>query len=316
MKEWKGFTKGVNLGGWMSQCDYSDDRLQNFIKEEDFAVIAGWGLDHVRLPIDYNVLENTDGTYKEEGFALVERAIGWAKQNGLNIVLDIHKTKGYSFDVGEKQEGFFEKEELQEHFYQLWEQLAKRFGHDPEHIAFELLNEVTDDKVSATWNRIADTCIARIRTIAPEVVILVGSYWNNHSSAVKALNPPYDDKVVYNFHSYDPIEFTHMGAGWVDTIDRSLRPRLAEVGTTEAYFEDLFAEAIAYAEKNGTVLYCGEYGVINNAQPEDVVAWYKLIHAVLERHHISRAAWSYRQMDFGLADPWLDGVRDELIKYL
>ena len=40
MKEFKGFTRGVNLGGWFSQCDYSDDRLNNFIVEEDFARIA------------------------------------------------------------------------------------------------------------------------------------------------------------------------------------------------------------------------------------------------------------------------------------
>ena len=38
-----GFVRGVNLGGWMSQCDYSEDRLEHFITERDFAVIASWG---------------------------------------------------------------------------------------------------------------------------------------------------------------------------------------------------------------------------------------------------------------------------------
>ena len=32
----KGFYKGINFGGWLSQCDYSDERLNGFIKEEDF----------------------------------------------------------------------------------------------------------------------------------------------------------------------------------------------------------------------------------------------------------------------------------------
>ena len=53
-----GYYRGVNLGGWLSQCDYSDEKLDNFIKEQDFDKIASWGLDHVRIPIDYNVLEN------------------------------------------------------------------------------------------------------------------------------------------------------------------------------------------------------------------------------------------------------------------
>ena len=29
-----GIQKGVNLGGWFSQCDYSEDRLNNFITED------------------------------------------------------------------------------------------------------------------------------------------------------------------------------------------------------------------------------------------------------------------------------------------
>ena len=51
-----GFYRGVNLGGWMSQCDYSDERLSGFITEADFARIRSWGFDHVRIPIDYNVI--------------------------------------------------------------------------------------------------------------------------------------------------------------------------------------------------------------------------------------------------------------------
>ena len=52
-----GFNKGINLGGWFSQCDYSEERLNNFIHEEDVTKIASWGFDHVRLPVDYNILQ-------------------------------------------------------------------------------------------------------------------------------------------------------------------------------------------------------------------------------------------------------------------
>ena len=61
-----GFTRGVNLGGWMSQCDYSEDRLEHFITEADIAKIASWGLDHVRIPVDYNGFE--DELLREQGF--------------------------------------------------------------------------------------------------------------------------------------------------------------------------------------------------------------------------------------------------------
>ena len=35
-----GFYRGVNLGGWLSQCDYSEERLNSFITEDDFRQIA------------------------------------------------------------------------------------------------------------------------------------------------------------------------------------------------------------------------------------------------------------------------------------
>ena len=317
MKEFKGFTRGVNLGGWFSQCDYSDDRLNNFIVEEDFSRIAALGLDHVRLPFDFNIIESKDGSaVLEEGYAHLSRAIGWARKYGLNIILDLHKTAGFSFDDGEAETGFFESEAYQNRFYAIWEQMATRFGHDPEHVAFELLNEVTDPAYIDTWNRVVSTCIAKIRVIAPEVIILVGSYWNNHVSAVRALDKPADDRIVYNFHCYEPLMFTHQGAPWVKGMDTSFRQPFTESETSTAYFEEMFAEAVKYAEEQGTVLYCGEYGVIDRANAEDELEWYKVINGVFTAHKIGRAAWTWKGMDFELCGPRMAAVLPELVRYM
>lgn len=304
------------MGGWLSQCDYSEDRLNNFITEPDFQTIASWGLDHVRLPIDYNILENEDGTYKEDGFQRIERALVLAEKYGLHTVIDLHKTAGFSFDFGENESGFFESEKFQERFYRLWEELAKRFGDRPDKAAFELLNEVTDQKFIDAWNRIAKECIRRIRVYAPDTLILVGSYWNNSPEAVKDLEKPYDDKVIYNFHCYSPLEFTHQGASWAQEIDQDARYRFEDVEITPELFEKLFLPAIEKAKSYGTTVYCGEYGVIDIAAPEDILKWYKVINSVFEKHNIARAAWSYKKMNFGLSDSRMDKVRDELIKYL
>jgi aryl-phospho-beta-D-glucosidase BglC (GH1 family) len=315
MKDFKGFKKGVDLGGWLSQCDYSDKRLNHFIEEEDFKKIASWGADHVRLPFDYNIIEEEDGTRKPEGFAHIDRAIKWAKENNLNIVLDLHKTAGFSFYFGEGQIGFFDDPALQERFYVLWEDMSKRYGNDPA-IAFELLNEVTDQEYSDRWNKIIKTAIGRIRKIASDTVILVGGYWNNSPAAVKDLEAPYDDKVVYNIHCYDPLFFTHQGAMWIREMDHSLRFTYEESKATKEYFLGAFKEAYDKAVANNTTLYCGEYGVIENATPEDTLKWYKAINAAFEELNIGRSAWSYKSMNFGLSDKRMAGVIDELVKYL
>lgn len=311
----KGFYRGINLGGWLSQCDYSEDRLNHFITEPDFEKIASWGLDHVRIPIDYNVLENEDGSYIESGFARLEKALELAKKYGLKAIIDLHKTAGFSFDEGEQETGFFDSDKYQERFYRLWEELAKHFGKDTDNVAFELLNEVTEQQFSDTWNRISRECIKRIRAYAPNTLILLGSYWNNSPEAVKDLEKPYDDKVIYNFHCYSPMEFTHQGAPWVKDLTDT-KTNFEDMDITTEFFEKLFAEAMETAKNNGTSLYCGEYGVIDRATPEDALKWFKVINSVFEKYKIARAAWSYKEMDFGLSDSRMDGVREELIKYL
>jgi len=317
MLQERGFYKGLNLGGWMSQCDYSEDRLNNFIKEEDIAKIASWGVDHVRIPLDYNVLENEGGSYKADGFARIDKALAWCRKNNLNVVLDLHKTAGFSFDEGEQESGFFDSEELQERFYRLWEEFARRYGNDPEHIAFELLNEITEPSFITTWNKVSYECIRRIRVFAPETIILVGSYWNNAAKAVKDLAAPYDANTLYNFHCYEPMTFTHQGAIWLaNFLNVEDRFSFEESGTTEAFFEEVFAPAIEAAKQNNTELYCGEYGMIDVASPEDALKWYQVINRVLEKHGIARAAWTYKEMDFGISDARMDNVREELIKCL
>ncbi len=339
MVEWKGFRKGIDLGGWFSQCDYSEERYRNFIREEDFAVIRGWGADHVRLPVDYNLLEDEDGNFLASGFAHLDRALGYCLAAGLNLVLDLHKTPGFSFDPDEKESGFFDSEKYQERFYRLWEELAGRYGRHTGRIAFELLNEVTEESYMPAWNRIAAECIRRIRVHAPDVPVLVGGYWHNSARSVKAIDIPDDPHLVYNFHCYEPLIFTHQGADWIPTMDPAFRiPVTASFGEmaeasrrmvggntagledfppetvlTADFFIGFLAEAAEAAEKRGVPLYCGEHGVIDRSRPEEALAWYRLIHQAFEHYGIGRAAWSYRQMDFGLADARMDAVRPELV---
>ncbi|MBE5905661.1 MAG: glycoside hydrolase family 5 protein [Lachnospiraceae bacterium] len=339
MRELHGYKQGVNLGGWYSQCDYSEERLNNFIEEKDFEIIKSWGFDHVRLPVDYNILINPDGTFLEDGFVRIEKVMQWCEKYELNLVLDLHKTLGYSFDEGEKEEGFFTSPAYQDLFYALWEKMARRFAKYTERVMFELLNEVTDKEYLDAWVAIYREGIRRIREICPNVKILIGSYWYNSVRTVKDLKGPFDENTVLSFHCYDPQVFTHQRAYWQKGMPSDLvmeypasygllREKHREIMGDEemfagfadddridtAFFEKLFKEAIETAEKFGVPLYCGEYGVIDKADVESTRRWYQDIHTVLNRHHIGHALWSYREMDFGFTDQRMDSIRDEIIQ--
>ena len=58
LQTWEGYRHGVNLGGWLSQCNHTKERYDRFITEDDIRVIASWGLDHIRVPVDYNLVED------------------------------------------------------------------------------------------------------------------------------------------------------------------------------------------------------------------------------------------------------------------
>lgn len=341
MKQLKGFMRGVNLGGWLSQGTYDREHLDSFIKENDIETIASWGLDHVRVPVDYNIFETAEGDPIGDGFEYLDKVLDWCDKYGLNFIIDLHKTFGYSFEVSYNESGFFESEKLQERFYKLWERIAERYGSRPDRIVFELLNEVNDKELSPIWNRIIRTVIPKIRALAPDTTILVGSYWNNSVDSLADLDMPYDDKIAYNFHCYDPFLFTHQGAFWVKDMPADLRVAypgdikfyretmkaiglthmqdyldVPDTGFDTAYFERRFINAVKLCEERNVPLYCGEYGVIDLASAEDTVKWYTDINKAFEKFGIGRSAWSYRAVDFGISDERLKDVLPQLVKLL
>ena len=338
MREFKGYMHGINLGGWFSQCDHSIKRYDYFVRQDDFRRIASWGFDHVRIPVDYELILDEEYHFKEDGFRRLDDCVLWCADNGLNMILDLHKTVGFSFDDGENEDGFFVNEEYQKIFYAIWKEFAGRYGHH-KHLSFELLNEVSDASYCQKWNEIIRRTIETIREEAPGISILVGGYHNNSVFAIKDLDLPYDDHIVYNFHCYSPLVFTHQGAYWIPKMDTSFRTGFehsydeyrkltyeqVDAGHIDffpeedkvidaSYFEELFSEALRIAEESNVSLYCGEYGVIDRADPAETLKWYECIHEIFERHQIGRAMWSYKEMDFGLVDAHYDPIREKLLE--
>src|SRR6185437_7549325 len=99
-------------------------------------------------------------------------------------------------------------------FVQLWRILAKHFASkDQSHIFYELMNEpeVSDPY---RWMGIQTRVVAAIRQIdAAHTIIATAA---NYSSLpdLLVLEPVRDANVIYNFHFYEPYQFTHQGASW------------------------------------------------------------------------------------------------------
>ncbi len=345
MDFFNGVPVGVNLGGWLSQYPAYDHRhFQTFITAADIRQIADWGMDHVRLPVDYPVLEDDahPGAYLESGLAYVDQCLEWCAANGLGAVLDLHNAPGYSFTRTLGPGGvnpLFNSSALQEQFLALWEMLARRYvGRWPSLLVFELLNEVVLPD-SAPWNRLAHAAAARIRAVDTTRPIMVGS---NHYSAIHTLQdlkPVDDPHIIYTFHFYEPLLFTHQKAAWdpvlrvfdtaqdypaepaglAEFVERHPEYRAHYALTTRgrmdaALLRRLVAPALEFRQRAQRPLYCGEFGVIDRAPREGSRNWHRDLVGLLREAGIGRAVWSYKQMDFGLVDGQGRVVDPELVK--
>lgn len=342
MRRFVGFERGVNLGGWLSQFDeYSEEHFNTYITEEDIKTIASWGLDHVRIPVDYSVIETDDGTPIESGYNHLDRCLSWCRKYGLHMIIDIHAAPGYNFDplVKSDKEIFFHDKSMQEHYYKFWKNISKHFGNDYEYVAYELLNEIVPYSVVNEWNDIALKTIAAIREDSPKSWIVFGGVCYNAVSSVAGLADAHDEKVVHTFHCYEPMIFTHQGAYWVDgmpedfrtnypvsmeDIDKMLQELPSELAnaidreyfkiTGPEFFEKAFAEAIKASDERNIPLYCGEYGVIDKADMPNTMNWIKDISEVFNRHGIARSYWNYKGKDYEICGNRCKDYLDELTK--
>lgn len=331
--------RGINFGGWLSQCDHTKKHYDSFISKADVEQVASWGFDHIRLPFDYNLISDETGKMRESGFMYLDNAVEWCRETGLNLILDLHKAPGYDFNnanTGGKNT-LFTSETLKQRFISLWSEVVKRYGKYT-HIAFELLNEVVEMEAADSWNGLIKRTVKEIRKYAPVSKIIYGGIQWNSVSTVKLLEPASDKNTIFTFHFYEPLVFTHQKAHWMPSLKMSdsvsypenvelYRSLSVKTGCTAAEIFDaakgensaLFIanrinEAIDAAVKAGVPLYCGEFGVIDQAPDSSSLNWFKDIFSVFHKNNIGSALWTYKEMDFGITGNHYKKILPDILK--
>ncbi len=231
--------KGVNLGNWLlpefwmmgygenatvnDQCTLEAvldrrfgfaerERLiklfrDNWITQRDWDLIPRFGLNLVRLPFIWSVIEDEKNPrhLRPDAWHYLDQAIEQAEKRGLYVVLDLHGavgSQGTEHHSGCAQKNlYWITPEYQERTRWLWRQIAQRYKDRPSVAAYDLLNEPwgsTPEQLAA----VVKTLYADIRAIDAHHIILLPDH---PKGGITAYGKPSEQgmrNVVFQTHPY------------------------------------------------------------------------------------------------------------------
>jgi endoglucanase len=222
LPRWRGFNLQEKFIASMQNAPF---------REEDFAWIAEWGFNFVRLPLSYRCWSSPENwrELREPVLGEIDEAVEMGRRHGIHVCLNFHRAPGYSVDRS-LQEPFnlwTDAQALEACTYH-WRHFAARYKDVPNSaLSFDLLNE-PGEKLAATGELLDDATYARvvralaegIRAESPDRLIIAdGLMWGNVPvPALAGLG------VAQSGRGYIPMQVTHWRAEWVRGSDTWPRP--------------------------------------------------------------------------------------------
>lgn len=326
-------TKGVNLSGWFwhkyDPWAYDDRKLQT---------IRDLGFLHVRLPIHsknfYN--ENDPSSIPPIMLKKLDEAIEAILRHDLAVIVDFHADDGLKALI--QLDPAHAKKAAQ-----FWHSLAKHLSRfDPDRVFLEVINEPFADHPE-DWYEAQRTIMAAMRQGAPKHTLVASAnlksgltsdssdgihkIWNN-VIALTQLEPLRDRNVVYNFHMYEPMTFTHQEAGWgwellkyfknvpYPSPELSACPAAAEStvmtpektrevqaalnqycreGWNKEKIRAYIKPAVEWANRHNVRLTANEFGVFRQADARSRLQYLRDVREVFEEYGIGWAVWEYQE---------------------
>ena len=237
---------------------------EKYITRDDIQFLCSAGFNSVRIPIDYRLF--TAGN--TEGFALLDRVIGWAQEAGLYVIIDMHSAPGgqtgTNIDNSYGYPWLYESAESQQETIEIWKNIAAHYRDSKTVLGYDLLNEPIphypelqkyNDKLEPLYRRI----VGAIREVdRHHVVILGGAQWDSN---FKVFGPPFDSNVMYTLHKY-----------WMPPEQSAIQ------------------QYVDFRDRYHVPLWLGESG-------ENKDEWIAQFVTVLERNDIGWCFWPYKRMD-------------------
>jgi hypothetical protein len=216
----------------------------NIVTADDVALWASWGVNSVRLPINYRSISSAPGVYVDAGFQTIDRFVAWCKANGIYVILDLHAAPGAQNceEMSDTVDGvahlWKDPSTYRTWTIDLWQTIAKRYANETAVGGFDIFDEPYDIEQSGTFSTGIGTLrqmyvdiTAAIRAVDPHhVLFFEGTNWASIDSSAGGTNgfaglaPAWDPQMAWAFHKYWDANTTAAIQGYLDLRTSTQRP--------------------------------------------------------------------------------------------
>jgi aryl-phospho-beta-D-glucosidase BglC (GH1 family) len=232
--------KGINVIAYSDDQSESSEDFWNYtyfnIDKHDLINIKDMGFNAIRISLWYKYFEedSAPNVYKNSGFSWLDTIVGWAKEAGIYVMLDMHAPQGGGFQGPGSSNDFWTDSAYQTRFKNLWKAIAQRYKNESTIYAYDIINEPLAPDESE-YRTLVDETITTIREQDSKHIINVEvSFSTVGSGAGEPFKLDGVENIVYDFHFYDPWNSFTDDDGAVygtDVLQTSVRALFEDVST-------------------------------------------------------------------------------------
>src|SRR5262249_23784277 len=159
----------------------------------DIHFLKQTGMNCIRIPFNYRLFTDEDYLGARgitRGFAILDRVIGWCRNEKLFVILDMHCAPGGqtgdNIDDGWGFPFLFESSSCRAQTAAIWKKIAAHYKHEPIILGYDLLNEpIAHYFDTARLNHLLEPTYKEIVSAVRSedtnhIVILGGAQWDSN----------------------------------------------------------------------------------------------------------------------------------------
>jgi len=166
--------------GYAGMLELRQAWRDNYVTELDLERVAALGLNLVRVPVWYQVLETDqegENGFVPEGWQRLDRLFTWARRHGVYVMLDLHGAPGGQspwWHQGLENGGFFfQTPACVDKAARLWGAIAHYFEDEPHLAGYDLLNEPAGAATKAEYCDAHQKLYEAVRAEDPDHIVSI-----------------------------------------------------------------------------------------------------------------------------------------------